>query len=117
MPADVEWRKQIEGVTKKYRETDDVLAARMRKGEIYTFERRFMSEDFYAAPSGRKRLDINILLTLYHPVKSCETKKPPERPTRVREPLSIRISDDKCYSSLKILPWPYRNVRKLRIWN
>ena len=64
MSVDVEWRKQIEGVIKKYREIDDVLAARMRKGEIYTCERHFKSEDFYTTPSGRKKLDINILPTL-----------------------------------------------------
>ena len=69
-------------------------------------------------PSGRKRLDTNILPTLNLPVKSCETKKPPERSTLVREPLPIPITDDKCYSSLndmnrrisnlKMLPWTYR---------
>ena len=47
MPVDAEWRKQIEGVIKKYREIDDALAARMGKGEIDTCERHFKSEDFY----------------------------------------------------------------------
>ena len=51
-------------------------------------------------------------------MKSCETKKAPERPTRVRDPLLIPITDDKCcsnlndvnrrISNLKILPWTYR---------
>ena len=117
-PVDVEWQKQIESVIKTYREIDDALAARMRRGEIYTCERHFKSEDFYITPSGRKRLDINILPTLNLPVKSSETKKPPGRPTLVREPLPILIADDKCYSSLndmnskisnlKILPLTYR---------
>ena len=34
---------------------DDVLAARMQNGQIYTCERHFKSEDFYITPSGRKK--------------------------------------------------------------
>ena len=47
MTVDAEWRKQIEGVIKKYREIDDALAARMGKGEIYTCERHLKSEDSF----------------------------------------------------------------------
>ena len=35
MPVDAKWRNQIENIVRKYREVDDVLAARMLKGEIY----------------------------------------------------------------------------------
>ena len=55
MPVDAKWRNQIENIVRKYREVDDVLAARMLKGEIYTCENHFKADGFYVTPSGRKK--------------------------------------------------------------
>ena len=45
---DVEWRKELECIIKKYRVVDNVLHERINEGNIYTCEKHYKPEDLLA---------------------------------------------------------------------
>ena len=114
---DVEWRKKMEAMIKKYREVDKVLRERINKGNIYTCEKHYKVEDFEFTPTGRKKVKLYVVPSL-NPTKSHETKTFPERPVRPREALPVKAKNTNCYENLKDLnkrltklkigPWSYR---------
>ena len=100
-PADIEWRKKLENMIRKFRVMDDKLTKRIENGEIYTCYKHFKDSDFYLTPSGKKKLDINVMPTLNLPVKSHETEKALERPILIREHLPATSETKKaCYLNI-----------------